>query len=275
MGATESVQPGTVTPSQRNRTVLQPEEIHPRVIGVGGIEPVHPDSVLPSLNTPRVLQSEGARTRRVLELNQNGSPDEVISRFSARDLSTDGQAESGAGLRRQNQDSLEEKINNLIRGMSKFSTTMQGAEAMYQDLQERVRVLEASNSKVWDRLDADDQRFKRLDVKLDDKMEMVQEWFVHMSAQVSTEVPAEIVNSIHEVIADSSPGIAVNRMSAELDEIRGSLDSSRHIMEGLRGLVVDLSYQVVNNSIQHTMYEPRVQEKDSQSPESHAREREI
>ena len=200
MGATESVQPGTVTPSQRNRTVLQPEEIHPRVIGVGGIEPVHPDSVLPSLNTPRVLQPEGARTRRVLELNQNGSPDEVISRFSARDLSTDGQAESGAGLRRQNQDSLEEKINNLIRGMSKFSTTMQGTEAMYQDLQERVRVLEASNSKVWDRLDADDQRLKRLDVKLDDKMEMVQEWFVHMSAQVSTEVPAEIVNSIHEVL---------------------------------------------------------------------------
>ena len=44
--------------------------------------------------------------------------------------------------------------------------------------------------------------------------------------------------------------------------IRNFLDSSRHVTEGLRGLEVDLSDQMVNNSIQHTLYEPRVQEKD-------------
>ena len=67
-----------------------------------------------------------------------------------------------------------------------------------------------------------------LDAKLDEKVEMIQVWFVHMSSQVPTDVPAELVNSILEVIADSSPGLAVNRMREELDEIRGSLDSSRH-----------------------------------------------
>jgi len=162
VGSTGSVQPGTIPLCQGMENDLQPDGVRFRNTGVGGIESVPSESIQPSLNTPRVLQPEGARTRRVLEWDQNGSLDEVISRFSARGLSTDGQAESGTGLRRQNQNSLEEKINNLIKGMSKFSTTMQGTEAMYQELQERVRVLEASNSKVWDRLDAGDQRLKRL-----------------------------------------------------------------------------------------------------------------
>ena len=64
-------------------------------------------------------------------------------------------------------------------------------------------------------------------------------------------------------------------MREELDEIRDSLDSSRHVTEGLRGLVVDLSDQMVNNSMQHMLHEPRVQEKDSRSFESHTRERDL
>jgi len=72
---------------------------------------------------------------------------------------------------------------------------------------------------------------------------------------VHTDVPAELVNSIQEVIADSSPGLAVNRMREELDEIRDLLDSSRQVTEGLRGLVVDLSDQIVNSSMQNTMCE--------------------
>ena len=128
----------------------------------------------------------------------------------------------------------------------------------------------------------DSQRMSRLessitglDIKLDEKVEMIQEWFVHLSSQVPTDVPVEIVNSIQEVIADSSPGLAVNRMRVELDEIRGSLDSSRHITESSRGLVVDLSDQVVNSSMQSATAEPRMQDKDSRSFESHARERDI
>ncbi len=120
---------------------------------------------------------------------------------------------------KQRQSIVEEKINNLFKGMSKLSTTMQGAEAMNQDLQERVGILESSNSKVWERFDTDDQRLNRLessinglDTKLDEKVEMIQEWFVNMSSQDPT-------------------------------------DSSRHITESLRGIVVDLSDQVVNNSM--------------------------
>ncbi len=50
---------------------------------------------------------------------------------------------------------------------------------------------------------AQDQRFDRLearvhglDIKLDEKVEMIQDWFVHISTQVHTEVPAELVNSL-------------------------------------------------------------------------------
>ncbi len=88
-------------------------------------------------------------------------------------------------------------------------------------------------------------------------------------------MPTELVNSIQEVIADSSPGLAVNRMREELEEIRDSLDSSKHVTEGLRGLVVDLSDQIVNNSMQSVLSESRVQEGESRTFESHAREREL
>ncbi len=47
-------------------------------------------------------------------------------------------------------------------------------------------------------------------------------------------------------------------MREELEEIRDSLDSSKHVTEGLRGLVVDLSDQIVNNSMQSVLSESRM-----------------
>jgi hypothetical protein len=229
---------------------------------MGGLGFVQSDSVLPSLNTPRVLQPEGVTIRRALDLDLNGSLEEVISILSAEGLNADSQKDQWVRLMNQRQSIVEEKVNNIISGMGKLSTTVHGAEAMYLELQDKIGILENSNSKIWERLDLEDQKFDRLearvhnlDTKLDEKVELIQEWFVHISAQVHTDVPAELVNSIQEVIADSSPGLAVNRMREELDEIRDSLDSSRHVTEGLRGLVVDLSDQIVNNSMQNTVCE--------------------
>ena len=101
----------------------------------------------------------------------------------------------------------------------------------------------------------------KLDAKLYEKVEMIQEWFVELSTRAKADVPEEIINSIQKVKTDSSPGLAVNRMRVELEEIRG--------------LVVNLSDQVVNNSINTAVLEPRVLEKDPRSTESHIREREI
>ena len=58
---------------------------------MGGTEFVQSDSVQPSLNTPRVLQPKGVRIQRVLDLDLNGSLDEVISRMSADGLNADNQ----------------------------------------------------------------------------------------------------------------------------------------------------------------------------------------
>ena len=63
---------------------------------------------------------------------------------------------------------------------------------------------------------------------------MIQEWFLDMTAWATPDIPAEIINSIQEVITDSSPGLAVNRMRVKLDEIRGSLDSNKHVAGSLR-----------------------------------------
>ena len=36
-------------------------------------------------------------------------------------------------------------------------------------------------------------------------MEMIQEWFLDLTARATPDIPAEIINSIQEVITDSSP----------------------------------------------------------------------
>lgn len=155
----------------------------------------------------------------------------------------------------------------MFKGMSTFSTTLQGAEVMFQNLQEEIDVLKSNSSEVWERLKMDEQRLSklessitRLDMKLDDKVEMIQEWFVDMWTMAMPDIPVEIINSIQEVITDSSPGSAVNRMRVELDAIRGSMGSSRHIEESLRGLLVDLSEQVMNNSVSSAVLELRIME---------------
>ena len=104
---------------------------------------------------------------------------------------------------------------------------------------------------------------------------MIQEWFLDMTAWATPDIPAEIINSIQEVITDSSPGLAVNRMRVELDEIRGSLGFNKHVAESLRGLVVDLSEQVMNNSMKAALLEPRALEKDLRQTESNSREKEV
>ena len=74
-----------------------------------------------------------------------------------------------------------------------------------------------------------------------------------ITALTTPDVPVEIVNSIQEVIKDSAPGAAVDRMREELEDMRDSMDSSRHVMEGLRVLVIDLVEQGANSSINATV----------------------
>jgi len=85
------------------------------------------------------LQPEEGRIRRALELDVNGSLEEVVSRLSAGSLNADSQMDQWTKLMRQRQNMTEEKVDSLLKGMNKLSTAVQGAEAMYQDLQEKVQ----------------------------------------------------------------------------------------------------------------------------------------
>ena len=96
------------------------------------------------------MQPEGVRTQRALDLDLSGSLDEVISRLSADGLNADNQKDQWAKLMKQCQSIVEEKVKNLVKGMSRLSTTVQGAEAMYLELQEKIGILETSNSKIWE-----------------------------------------------------------------------------------------------------------------------------
>ena len=180
------------------------------------------------------------------------------------------------------QDTFEEKLDQIRRGMSTIATTVHRAESMYRSMQEDIEALKSNSTEAWVRLKSDERRLDKLEdtvvrveQKLDEKMEMVQDWFVELTTRATPDIPKEIVDSIQEVINDSSSGSAVHRMREEIGEIRNSLDTSRHATEGLRGLVVNLSKQLANTS-----YHPVIQgqyslRRDPTSEESTLREQEI
>ena len=81
------------------------------------------------------------------------------------------------------------------------------------------------------------------------------------------------MNSIQEVVKDNAPGAAVDRMREELEDKRELLDSSRHVTERLRGLVIDLAEQVANTSAM--VGKPRTPEQEQRSTVSNTRQQEI
>jgi len=127
---------------------------------------------------------------RILSMNTSESLDEIISRLSVEDCGSDDRMEQWSKLMKHRQTIVEEKINKMYEGMNKFSTALHGAEAMFQDLREDVDVLKSNTSEVWEKLKMDEQRLSQiescvlqLDEKLDNKVEMIQDWFVDMSTR--------------------------------------------------------------------------------------------
>ena len=110
--------------------------------------------------------------------------------------------------------------------------------------------MKSNSSEVWEKLKTDERRMDKLDrfvslieEQVKENLERVNEWYNDITARPSP----EIVNSLQEVINDSSPGVAVDRMRDEIIELREALRTSRYATEGLRGLVVNLSDQVSSN----------------------------
>ena len=111
--------------------------------------------------------------------------------------------------------------------------------------------------------------------KVDDNLETVQDWFVHLTAQPSTEVPREIVETLQDMINDSAPGRAVDKIRDELQDLRESLSMSQHVTDGLRGLIVDMSEQLSNSYVSQAVLDESLRSKDHSTLEIDRRECEI
>ena len=94
------------------------------------------------------------------------------------------------------QDRYEEQLERLQDNVVSMNITMQSAEASYRELQEDVESLKSNSSEVWHRLKTDEVRLDNLDKivsrvenKVAENLETVQEWFVDLTSRPSTEIP--------------------------------------------------------------------------------------
>ena len=180
------------------------------------------------------------------------------------------------------QGNYEEQLKRMQNNLVTMGITMQGAESFYKELQGDIEALKSNSSEVWNRLKADERRMDKLDKSIStvenhvkENLETVSEWFADLTARSSPKIPREIVNSIQEIINDSSPGVAIDRMRDEIRELRDSLVTSRYATEGLRGLVVNQSDQVSSNSPTQIIRDETLTVRDMLNTEASRRECEI
>ena len=213
------------------------------------------------LAAPRVLRPNDASDQRSMEINFSQSLTDIIATVHEVDkdpmlginvISTHTDAWMCAMKSRQG--NYEEQLKRLQDNLVTLSITMQGAESFYRELQGDIEALKSNSSEVWQRLRTDERRMGKLDRSISnvedsvkENLETVSEWFADLTTRPSPEIPREIMNSLQEIINDSSPGVAVDRMRNEFRELRDSLMMSRYATEGLRGLVVNLFDQVSSN----------------------------
>ena len=143
-------------------------------------------------------------------------------------------------IMKSRQDRYEEQLGTIKAYMVSINMTVENTEASHQGLLQAVNHLEDNFFEVSQRLDTERMRVDNLDTiisrvekKVSENLEMVQEWFVDLTARPSGEIPREIINSIQDVINDSSPGLAVDRLRGEVRDLRDSLSTSQHVTEGL------------------------------------------
>ena len=213
------------------------------------------------LSVPQVLQPDDISNPRSLEIDLSQSLTEIIA--SVHGVNKDPQlginiisthTDAWMCAMKSRQGNYEAQLRRMQENLVTMSITMQGAESFYKELQEDIEVLKSNSDDVWSRLKTDERRMDKLDESIStversvkENLETVSEWFADLTARSSPEIPREIMNSIQEVINDSSPRVAVDRMRDEIRELRDSLATSRYATEGLRGLVVNLSDQVSSN----------------------------
>ena len=179
------------------------------------------------LAASEVPQTDNDHDQRSMDIDLSQSLTEIIASVHGiqRDpqlginvISTHTDAMMHAMKSRQK--NYEVQLNGFSRNLIAMSIALQGAESVYEDLQGDVEALKSNSTEVWERLKIDEARMDhldrfmtRVDTKVNGNFERVNEWFADLVARPSqTEIPREIVDLLREIINDSSPGVAVNRM---------------------------------------------------------------
>ena len=227
------------------------------VSGSGSME-MDPDPA--SLPTPASQSQVGGNDHRLARINDpHAGTESWIQSITSKQLIMEGRIE---------------EVLRIIQGI-------QAREHVLKGIQEELNVLSCNVNNISLRVDRTEQGLERFEGKLirlettvEQNMLRVQDWFVEISTKTpSSEVPEELINTLREVINNSSPGIVVEGMRTEIEEIRDSLDQNRYTTEGLRTVMADLSDQVVNASMNAAEPNPTVRLDDD--TETNRREREI
>ena len=180
------------------------------------------------------------------------------------------------------QDQYDEQLGKIQDSLTSINTTLQKTETSNRELLEEMSNLKSSYNEISQRLNTDGKRMDNLDRiisrvenKVAENLETVQDWFIDLTAQPSTEIPRGIVESLQDVINDSTPGIAVDRLRDEIQDLRESLSMSQYVTDGLRGLIVDMSEQLSNSSVPQVVLDEGLRSKDHSTLETNRRECEI
>ena len=229
--------------------------------------PTHPEDSMSS--TPTTTRTDQEVTPRVNSESRRGPSGIVQGQGSMRMESNPtslqiqvDQDQADTTTRRTRENEVETWMKQTEARQCMIEEKVYGLNQMLEEIRENTEDLKSNTNDVWERLKTDESRMikieskmERLESSLEDNLQRIQDCFIEISSKTpSPDIPRDIIDSLKNVINDSSPGIAVECMRAEIEEIRDSVDQSRCQTEGLKSVMADLSDQVINISLNSSVH---------------------
>lgn len=145
---------------------------------------------------------------------------------------------------------LEDKIEEISSSMKRSGGVIDELKNIIMTLNERCAETWKTVIEVENKCNKVSESMMNTRKDLEDKFRNIEEWLTNLKRDVGVEIPAELIESVKEVMSDTltgNSGEEVDELRREISRLKKSSSSDRFVTEGLRKLVINLKGLIDDN----------------------------
>ena len=145
---------------------------------------------------------------------------------------------------------LEDKIEEISSNVKRSGGIINELKNTIMTLNERCAETWKTVIEVENKCNKVSESMMNTRKDLEDKFRNIEEWLTNLKRDIGAEIPAELIESVKEVMNDTltgNSGEEVDELRREISRLKKSSSSDRFVTEGLRKLVISLKGLVDDN----------------------------